>query len=61
MDGPAWKAPELTQLADPEYKQVGSTASDEFLVSFGEASYDPKTRCVGEVPVFGGKRATGHL
>jgi len=46
-------APALTS-ADPGYTQVGGTAADELLVSFGEAEYNPETRC-SVVPVFGGK------
>jgi len=42
----------------PEYQQVGDSASDEFLVSFGETHWDPETRCAGPVPVYGGKQ--GH-
>ena len=45
-------APALT-AADPSYRQVGGTAADELLVSFGEAEYNPHTRC-SVVPVFGG-------
>jgi hypothetical protein len=48
----------LTQASDPSYRHVGSTAADELLVTFGEAEWDPKTRCAGRVPVFGGKH--GH-
>lgn len=43
---------------DPHYTQVGSTAADELLVTFGEAEWDEQTRCAGRVPVFGGHR--GH-
>ena len=59
MDQRGKAVPQLTGNTDPEYRQVGRSAADEFLVSFGEATYDPKTRCVGEVPVYGGERDTG--
>jgi Amt family ammonium transporter len=48
----------LPLASDPSYKQVGSTAADELVVTFGEAVWDPNTRCAGRVPVFGGHR--GH-
>jgi len=44
--------------SDPDYKQSGSAAADEILVTFGEAEWDPTKRCAGRVPVFGGKK--GH-
>jgi len=31
----------------------GASAADEFLVSFGEATFDPQTRCVSPVPTYG--------
>ena len=46
-------APALT-AADPSYSQVGGTAADELLVSFGEAEYNPLTRC-SVVPLVGGR------
>jgi len=42
----------------PDYQQVGDTAADELLVSFGETYWDPVTRCAGPVPTYGGKQ--GH-
>jgi len=43
---------------DPTYKQVGTTAADELIVTFGEAEWDSVTKCAGRVPVFGGHQ--GH-
>lgn len=48
----------LPLQSDPSYQQVGASAADELLVTFGEAEWDPKTRCAGRVPVFGGH--VGH-
>uniref|UniRef100_A0A7S1LCF2 Uncharacterized protein n=1 Tax=Alexandrium catenella TaxID=2925 RepID=A0A7S1LCF2_ALECA len=40
------------------YRQEGSVAADEFVVAFGDASWDAGRRCVTSVPVFGGQK--GH-
>jgi hypothetical protein len=58
MDQRGVNVPAATQAADPDYQQVGDTAADELLVSFGETHWDPVTRCAGPVPTYGGKR--GH-
>jgi len=58
MDQRGVNVPAVNAAGDPDYRQVGSTAADELLVSFGETHWDPKTRCAGPVPVYGGKK--GH-
>eukprot|EP00438_Fugacium_kawagutii_P011501 Skav220885 [mRNA] locus=scaffold1977:58822:65105:- [translate_table: standard] len=52
------QSPEQSPI-DPDYKQTCSLAADEVFVSFGEASWDPETKCVkgvrrGMVVVDGG-------
>lgn len=49
----------LPQPSDPEYRQVVESSADELLVTWGDgAGWDPATRCVGRVPIYGG--AAGH-
>ena len=45
----------LPLAEDPSYKQVGPSAADELCVSFGEADWNPATRCAGPIPVYGGR------
>jgi len=58
MDQRGVNVPAATRATDPDYQQVGDTAADELLVSFGETHWDPQTRCAGPVPTYGGKK--GH-
>jgi len=58
MDQRGVHVPAGTGASDPGYQQVGSSAADELLVSFGETHWDANTRCAGPVPVYGGSR--GH-
>jgi hypothetical protein len=37
--------------SDPDYAQVCDSAADEILVSFGEAGWDPQSRCVTGVHI----------
>lgn len=41
----------MAELEDYEFK--GYSAADELLVTFGEATFDPQTRCVSPVPTYG--------
>jgi len=44
---------------EPGYEQRCTGAADELLVTFGEAAWDPATRCAKPVPVFG-STGKGH-
>jgi len=50
----------LPVASDPDYKQVCEAAADEILVSFGEAGWDPQSRCVTGVHIYGGGPLRGH-
>jgi len=45
---------------DPTYRQTCELAADEVFVSFGEAAWNPHTKCVTGVRQYGGGPLSGH-
>jgi len=46
--------------SDPEYRQVCTAAAEENLVSFGEAAWDPVSRCATGIRQYSGGPLSGH-
>lgn len=66
LHGLHWMDQRGTSLKDgpypeePTYRQTCSLAADEVFVHFGEAAWNPTTKCVTGVRQFGGGPLSGH-